>query len=492
MHLHGDLLGKKVFVYDPHIKCTELDFKGYINRFSRIESLRQIGDLSKRLFNSNLMFLKVGEVPYTADILVDFAYKVIKYCSDSSIQPMTNNDIKYALKMCHKLYDVGVSKKEDRNNMALLTKLAYRQFIFQQNKFLNVTRCYYIYSSLWYKVQKASGIDIMTEIEKEIGIPYELALLFTYALLGTENSFFWIYDKNTIQEISDKTGRDLTVKSHEKYVKWCSGSFDDILANTHFLTPFIPFPIIETKLKPLQHKEAVFVAISPQLLFDKLTTGLYFSLTRRFNKGDKNNLFKEIYGHVFQEYVGQLLHYYCSSWKVIPEIMYKKQGQIVHSVDWLITKDTAMVLIEVKQSSIFLEAKQRPSINLIESDLRKTVFKAIEQLDRTEKDIISKKYKELAEFAGISKFVKIVVINDPLYNANMIVKDVLKNKIRDMSFQIINIGDFETILSCQNPAESLFKIIEYKSLYYNKMDFNEYICHQYPSASTSIEFLRPI
>ena len=203
---------------------------------------------------------------------------------------------------------------------------------------------------------------------------------------------------------------------------------------------------------------------------------MYFHLIDRFRKGNKRNKFKELFGYVFQEYVGELLHFYFHNWDVIPEIKYKKgKGKFQDSADWFVTKDDKLIIIEVKQSSIFLKSKQNPSMDVITSDLRKTVIKAVKQLSVTERDIKEKKYPELKIFENIDSFLKLIVINDPLFNANFLVKTILKKEVEDITFQIININDFETILSSQSHAESLFDVLYFKSLEDNEMDFNEYI-----------------
>ncbi|MBU1370400.1 MAG: hypothetical protein KJ754_02510 [Bacteroidetes bacterium] len=493
MELFGTFLGKKLYRYDPNIECTELDFRKYVSHFNRTVTLRDICQISKKLFHSSEQFFLIDTVPVNPDILCDFAYKIIKYCSEKSTQVMTESQMGHALKMCHKLLDVDFVEANKKDAIALLIKLSYRQFIFQTKNFNNFARNYYIYNDLWMRVQHSKRIDILKEIEDEIGIPYNFALFFAYALIGNKSGHFWIYEEKAIEEINEITGLSLTVQFHIKFVKWCSGTFEDILKPKHELPPFVQYPIVETKSKPLVNKGEVFMIISPQFLHDKLTSGLYFRLIDRFRKGNSSNKFKELFGYVFQEYVGELLHYYFHSWNVIPEIRYKKgKGIFQDSADWFVIKDDKLIIIEVKQSSIFLKSKQNPSMDAIISDLRKTVIKAIEQLNITERDIKVQKYTELSIFKNVDSFVKLIVINDPLFNANFLAKTILKNEIEDLNFQIININDFETILSCQSPTESLFDLLYYKSLEDNENDFNEYIYKIFPDAPNNIEFLLPI
>ncbi|MGD0078105.1 MAG: hypothetical protein ABSB91_05705 [Sedimentisphaerales bacterium] len=293
--------------------------------------------------------------------------------------------------------------------------------------------------------------------------------------------------------VNQKTELSFSAEFHKIFTKWCSGTYDSILGQNNLLPPFVRYPIIETKATPLAGKGEVFLVLSQHLLHDKLTSGLYFYLIDRFNEGNNKNKFKEIFGYVFQEYIGELLRSYFDTWKVIPEIKYKKEGRkIQDSVDWFIKKDDKLIMIEVKQSSIFLKAKQNPSIQEIISDLKKTVIRAIEQLNTTEEDIRSNKYPELCEFNNIKSFVKLIVVNDPLYNANYLVKKIMSKEVADLKFQVINISEFEILLSNQKQSESLFDILYYKAVEDNEMDFNEYFIKIFPGEHHNIDFLMPI
>jgi hypothetical protein len=494
MEFIGTLLGKKLFTYDPDIECFESDFKKFASQFNRVKTLRAICSISSQLFRSNKDVFMVNHVPVREDLLFDFAYRVIKYCDDIKQLEMSNGQIELALRMCHKLFDNNFAEIHQRKDAKeILSKLSYRQFVFQQKNFNNFARNYYIYTDLWYRLIYAKSIDILNEIEAEIGVPYDHAILFAYALAGNEHGHFWVYNKKTIEELNEKTGLALTADSHRKFITWCSGDYEAILSQDAQLPPFVRYPIIETKTKPVENEDEVFMVISQQFLHDKLTSGLYFYLADRFNKGDKRNDYKEIFGHVFQEYVGELLRYYFNTWKVVPEIKYKKGKHYSQdSVDWFVIKDDKLIMIEVKQSSIFLTSKQNPSMEKIKSDLKKTIIHGVKQLEISENDIRSKKYHELHRFGHVNNFTKLIVTNDPLYNANLVVKTILQNEIDDLNFQIININDFETLLSSQRYAESLFDILSFKALDHNEMDFNEYISNMFPQASCMVEFLEPV
>lgn len=493
MKLVGTLHDKQLYVYDPNIKCSEDDFKQFVSQFSRIETLRQICSISSQLFLEGKSIYKIGEVPVREDLLYDFAYRIIKHCDDKTERQMNDGEVELAFKMCYVLNDAELITKKRRNAFEILTMISYRQFHYQQHNYNNFARNYYIYTNLWYRLPISQSIDILSEVKSEIGMPYEYAILFAYALAGNKNGHFWIYDEKIIEELKNSTGLNLSVDDHSKFVDWCSGDYDGILNQNNQLPPFVRYPIIETKSKPVENNDEVFLIASQQLLHDKLTSGLYFYLMDRFNKGKGKNKFKEIFGLVFQEYVGEILRYYFTAWEIIPEIKYKKMKKNTQdSVDWFLIKDDKLIMIEVKQSSIFINSKYNPSIGGIKSDLRQTVMHGVKQLKTSERDIKSKKYQKLHRFRNVKSFMKLIVVNDPLFNANYIVKNLFKDEISDLSFQIININDFETLLSSQSASESLFDILDYKTLNYNEMDFNEYIYRMFPDAKSNIEFLEPI
>src|SRR6266567_423909 len=300
---------------------------------------------------------------------------------------MTVAQLELALRMCHRLNDIA-STREHRNAYEILLYIAYRQFTFQEKNFNNFARNYYLYVHLWQRLTSCQHVDVLSEIDSEIGIPYDFAILFAYAICGNKNGHFWIYDENEIDKLNCKTGLRLTIASHEKFIKWCSADYYTFLAHNTELPPFLRHPIVATHSKPVQNKGDVFVVVSKQYVHDKLTSGLYFHLIDRFNKGGSHNKYKECFGYVFQEYIGELLRFYFKNWDVIREVRYKKgKHHFQDSVDWFVLKDDKVIMVEVKQSSIFSKSKHSPSIESVKNDLNTTIIHATKQLNTSYADI---------------------------------------------------------------------------------------------------------
>jgi len=495
MNLIGKFYGKNIYLYDPGIDYTEEDLRKLLSQFKRIEILRKISQCSVKLFN-NKTRLEISGVLITNDVLLDLAKATIQYSSDTISVVIPEEAFIHLIKMCHKIYDKHLGP-ETTDPEEVIMALAYRQFIFQEKNFNLFARNYYLYKHLWKSVDNAKDFDILAEINSIIGVPLETCLAFTYSVLGNKNGYFWpsIYNTDTLNKFGKKLHHSISKEDFMNWLQWCSGDYDDILSVNQPINPFVLYPILNTRTKPQPDLEEVYIVISHQLLHNKVTSGLYYALMEKFNRGTQDNPFKERFGYVFQKYVGKLLSYYFKTWEVIPEIKYKKEHNVQQdTVDWFLLKQDRLLMIEVKQSSLFLKAKTTSKIDDISNDLTSTIVKAARQLQTSRKDIISKRYDELALFKDAKCIESMIVVNDPLYNANNIVKNLLKKNIPEIDFNIhiININDLEIMLSNQVESESFFDILADKSIKFPDYDFKEYNVMMFPpNDKAEITFLMP-
>jgi hypothetical protein len=490
--LVGRLLGKEIYSYDPGFDCTEEDLHRLLSNFRRIEMLRMISQCSLRLFNNDNR-LEISGVPITNDILLDLAAATIKHSTDAASSDPSDELFLLSVKMCHKLVDKHLAL-QTTNPEEILMLFAYRQFSYQEKNFNAFARNYYLYKHLWKTIPSAKDIDVLSEIEKIVGVSFEKCLTFAYAALGNGDGHFWPYTSEVLAELGNHLNLDMSGTDFATWLSWRSGTYSDVLACEDLLTPFATYPILETKTKPRSDLGEVYIVISHQLLHNKITSGMYYALADAFRKEGERNSFREKFGYVFQAYVGQLLSYHFKKWKVIPEIRYRKGGKVQQdTVDWFLLKEDRLLMIEVKQSSIFLEAKVTAKMEAISRDLRTTLAKAATQLQTTMRDIQSRQYPELAQFNGVKHLESMIVLNDPLYNANTIGKQLIQGQVPSVDFNIhiINISDLEILLSNQIEKESLYDMIEYKSLTAPKQDFKEYTITMFPEGNVGVPFLIP-
>jgi hypothetical protein len=392
--------------------------------------------------------------------------------------------------MCHKLFDKSIKSNEDV--FEILMKLGYRQFRYQEPLFNLLARSCYIYFELWNNVPKASDLNVLEEIKNIIGVPYHVAIAFVMALVGNKDGYFFPYSKKELLAFGYALGEELDENCHVRFLKWCSSEYKTYHDHRSFLNPLYLFPIIDTKTKPRNDLENVFIIASYINLYHKITTGIYYCLIDKFNYGSAKNVFKEKYGYVFESYVGILLKEHLKEWTIVPEIRYKKGKNFIDSVDWLVMKNDKLLLIEVKQSSVFLKSKMLAKLDIIKQDLKKTLIKAVKQLERTYTDIKLKSFPELSQFFDVNEIRMLIVTNDPFYNANSIGKKLIAEEIHkiDFDYDIINICEFETLLDNQLKSESLFDILSYKNLTQKEMDFKEYILEMYPNGIGQMHFLK--
>jgi len=489
MHLKGTLLGKQLHAFNPDVTCSEDDLQKYFSNFSRLGVLKCISKEASNLFLSGeSIVLYNDEVPITDELLQSVTDKAIRYSLKESLTIPTNKSFEYLLRLCHKRSqdELGI-----REPLEIMTILAYRQFQFQEDKFNLFARYNYIYSHLWRELDLDNPINLEKEIENIIGIPYKLALIYTQMILTSDDGCFFIYSDELLKKANEKSVFTINSKTFSTFVAWCSGSYEKLIKHSDEVNPFALYPIINSKTTPELGRGELFFMVSSGLMYQRVTSSIYFELIKKFNKGGKNNEFKMKFGNVFQEYVGRLLKEHFDTWEIVPEIKYKKSKAIHQdSVDWFLLKEDKLIVIEVKQSSIFLQSKKYAHLTNIHDDLKKTVIKAASQIRTTIEDVRSKKYKELSKFSAVREIQSLVVLGDPLYNANNLVKDLIKDECTDVDFQIINIGDLERLLANQKDGETLFDVLSYKRLKYPETDFKEYIIEMYPNGNKTNGFLK--
>jgi len=196
MERKGTFLDKIIYSYDPGIECTIDDLINVISRYKRIETLRLISQLSVKIFFKGYL-IELEGVPITNDIVIEAALYVIKHSNDDTTQIISEHELLLLIKMCHKLHDENLVQKTT-DGREILMHFGYRQFVFQEKLFNNLSRNYYLYNHLWYKVRQVSDIDILSEIESILGLPYEIALMFTYASVGNKNGYIFPYEKEVM------------------------------------------------------------------------------------------------------------------------------------------------------------------------------------------------------------------------------------------------------------------------------------------------------
>lgn len=466
----GTIHGKRFFVEEYGLDCSESNATEFLKYFKRVEILRDIAEVSSFIFmkDDKSIIQKYG-FKVNDNLLVNAAFLAVKYCKDREYLNVRMNEAAkiHFLRMCGSLIDKrNTETTKDPDELLLLH--SYKQFSSQENYYNKLVRNYYMYQYLWSKSDVQQKLDIISEIKEMTGVSLRVASLLLFTSL--KSSYLRPYKEDFFKLFNAKTGENANTCDHILFLKWVSSSFDEILNWKREVNVFHDKPVIDTKIKPVSDLDSVYTVVSHSLLYDKVTSGLYYSLAKKHDGGGKNNIFKTVFGTVFEKYVGELLEYYLPDYEVIPEIKYNRQMN--KTVDWLLKKGDRSILIEVKQSALYLKAKNTGKINV-----SKTVFKAVKQLINTENEIKLKTYPELKNFNGIKSFIKIVVTYDRIYFANSIIKADLNKKIaEDHVFEIMDINNFESLLICsKNQKKDVWDILSDKIKNAYEMDYNEFL-----------------
>jgi hypothetical protein len=481
----GTLLGKRIFTYDDKKKCNFDKLIKEYKIFDKIQLLRFFSDLSTELFKVKENILVFSGIPVNVDFINYCILLALKHCTGfkTDISPIERDNI---LKISHPWYQYEISNNKE-NPIEYMVKIAYRQFVYQLSLFV-IARSIYIYNYLW-PLKYNSLFNINNAFLEIYGISYDKVLFYGMALAASNDSYFYasVYKSN----FKSQTTIEIQDGDFEKFIKLVSLDDNGFIAyKGSLLNPISKYPILQTDFYPPDMKEPVNLILSKACLFNKIIYGVYYDLLEYNMESNGKNDFKTVFGHVFQEYIGVLLKAHFTKWRITPEIKYSKDKNNIDTIDWFIQRGKNLVAIEVKQSSIYLSAKNEGNIDVLKSNIEQNIIKAIRQLDKTEEDIFSHKYAELEQFKRIENIQRLIIIADPLYLGNLIVNMLFDDILVKTKTHIINISDFESLLDLQKNKESLFYLLESKLEKENiNMDFTEFIHKKYGMCRTNNKFL---
>lgn len=313
--------------------------------------------------------------------------------------------------------------------------------------------------------------------EETLGISFDHLFFHAFSVLASDKSYFYKNVSEIEEQVNTRLGLAISEETENAFLAWSAASLDAIRTYQGPLENALhDYPIVETGIIPPGGEKEVYLLITKNCLSLKLAQYLYFDFIDKYSVPGKGNVFKQTYGSAFQEYIGVLLNNHFRSWDVIPEIRYLKKKNQVDTVDWILRRNDRVVLIEVKQSSVFLDTKISGSLESFKLDCRKTLCKAFAQLNTTRDDINSGAYPELEFLRPIHKVELLCVVADPLYFGNILLPE-LGADFPEM--HVINIADLEDLLEIQKNDQNLHYLLGKKrkrgSL--QAMDFKEYNIH---------------
>lgn len=482
----AELNGKIIRAHNQSIKLTLEQKQEFFGHLKTLETLRSICTLS----NCHFMKSEYSEykgVPYNDNILCIAAQLILMFSNRNTGEQPTDEGLKYILQIA-----LGVEEQKlavyKESPLSLLMKVAYDQTWLYEKPVQSIGRVWAIYNYAWKLVPKQK-LDPLSEIKRIVGISYEEILVYGFLASSQKEGHLFELSVNDIELVSKETGLMLAMDGQTKFLSWISCSYEDFIKETQ-PEMYVKCPIINSQESVRGYRSCPYFIPAPNALFARMSLGLYHDLARKFDKGRGDNQFKVEYGKAFEKYIGMLLKLFLTSYEVNPEIEFGTKGKKQASVDYLVMKNNALVLIEVKQSSIHSSAKATGNIEQMMRDFETSVIKAIKQIRSTELGI--KTDKMFDKFNKCKTIIKIIVFGDPLYNSNGLITNLLKEKANidasDIGF--INISDLERLLDIQSSEQNFADLLEDRLLNFNRYDFREFMLKKYDLSKQELPVFR--
>ena len=486
----------KVFSYE--------DLRKFLSGFQLNKALSLVGEISYDLFMHPQPFRLINEKPVAEYMLAYIALQLIKSSKDKRNKLMTGSDLSIACEMCLNLEDpIYQDHKFDEFNI----RLGNSQLDFDRDKKNSLSRALAIYKKLWHKFDP-NQLDIDESIKKITRLSLEESLFLSYFFAFSSGKGYFCQKRfpETVRSSQDKSKiiNSLKPSNQKSFIDWVSCDYalfrkDEELSlnpscDQYRFNPLKKYPVVTPDRNLIQTGTKTYIVPVPRLLYERVSRGIYFDLANYYQGEGSDNLFKTSFGHVFQEYVGNLLRETINYAEVIKEWVYAKPND--KTPDWIICAEGKAILVEVKQSGLYLRSKSSGNIEDVKNDIKKTVASAVKQLWTFEDNIHNGKYENLEPIRDCEIVERLVVIYDSSYFFNSILRsatlEIFPNIPRNYSWHVVSVEELEQILGLTDL--SLFEILKEKRLDSRGylMDFKNYVARKYRGKAVRNKYLDSI
>jgi hypothetical protein len=481
------IAGKPVFVYDPGPKTSPSELRKLLRRHSTFPTIAGLGELCGQIWARGVPGGMLGEVPLPLHAIPYLALLSIEVSNDYRGGPMSVTDLARIARAYLALDepDFGRLGEDERAAFSFLLRTGGR-FDFQRELRHQLPRIVLLLRDIWPRVEKARALSPTDDLVMLTGLDLDRLLFFGWAFsqAGTKGAF---------EPYTESQGFPLfSLEAQATFLSWASADYQMLrrmgaearaaLPNDTFdpyrFNPLAVFPIV----RPDRQNGRTYVLPCQRLLFDRVHRGLYHLLAEHHRGGGaKENPFRSAFGYVFQEYIGHLLRPALGTSRVHGERRYRLGAAECDSVDWIVIEGEVGVLVEVKQSALSLPARSLGDMVAARADLKKTIVKAVRQLEQTEAAIKTAR-QGLEDLAGVREFERLVVTYDTLYFGNSFMRELVREELGPGSphVHVCAVEDFEYLLGrCR--MEGLHSILRRKRFDPNGgdgMDFKDWLAYE--------------
>lgn len=517
LELKGMLAGKRIMVSSGRGgPSTVTELRDFLRRFQCSDILRILGAAGEQVEDApDDIVMTIGNeampahaIPYLALLAIEESSDLVPptwgFCSlllgPSGRQMvrfvretgMTTPDVERAVQLSHNLRD-PISVEADGDGDAGLEcalRMANAQFLHQGPLNYLLPRTLLLYRDIWPRVEKANAVSPCDDLARLTGLQLEQILLLGKAFFAwTKGGFFRPCRADQLAE-GGKLASFLTPDAQARFLDWISADYDTIRSKAakfvprdaeydpYRFNPLIEHPIVRPQIQPLGEttdSQRIYLLPCRRLLLTRVTSGLYHDLANAHAGAASENPFRTAFGHVFQQYVGDLLKAAFGA-KVREEWPYDNG---VDTPDWFVVEGDTVVVIEVKQSAQFLASKMWGHLDDLRKDLRKTLGHAMSQLHRFD-SALARRAPGLESLSHIRGIERLIVSYDEISWANWVLRDVAREVSgvpADFTAHFASVHDLERMLShCWQG--SLFGLLERKRLGDDgqaEMDFHDWL-----------------
>ena len=432
----GDLAGKNIITYGSRggKEYSPNDIGQYLRKFKLNDALSLIGELSYKIFKSGKGLHTIKNIPVFDGVLAYLSMRLIESSNDYHSKDMTVEDLLKAIDMYLGLPDPF---QEDSDNLqGFLIRFGSSQFDYDREARHLLPRTLIIYENLWTKSGNCNQVDIANAIKSFSGLNLQEILVLSFAFLGSaKNGFFRLIED--VDQYPDTLKSYFDINKQKAFANWISCNYSyfrersrsDIPSAIDYekfrFNPLLLKPAIipDRNLKP--GSSQVYITPIPALIYRRVTTGLYFTLSEYFQDNNEKQ-FRKTFGEVFQEYVGLLLQKAVGESNVQQEWTYGPKKNRKATPDWFVIQNGTALLIEVKQSGLYLPAKQWGQLDEIHKDLTRNIGAGVHQMWEFEEDRRNGSCTVPDWLNGIEITERLVVTYDRSYLVNSVLRDEIR------------------------------------------------------------------
>ncbi len=449
-------------------------FYDTLRKYNLKDALQVITVLSQMIYRENptyhnfrpfALMCSNGEMLTTMAILADLTYHfILSGANDRNNAKISNkaffNGITLS-RLCHYHLDTQKFNEKNFNIYNLLQILAKEQGQMQLPIIPALARNFIMFEKIakaneLYEKRPNLSKSIFTQFEESLKMTYKEYFQITFLIFA-----FVLYDKRTVLEPKILASLDtkhiiFTLDKINQVLGYLSASYSDykLLASENIdLNPLYQKPIIKFDDK----RFGKYTCPNLSIFLEKCWNGLFYDAEKYYKENLQkisNDTIREVFGYIFEEYIGILIKETLPNATIYPEITYIKKKNQFHFFDWIIeierNKTKEYYLIEVKSSEVPNRYCYNEQLNdYYKQDVIKKLNKSIQKLsDIDNVDELAflkdKKVYPIFIFKDLP-FVNSTVINDLLISCAEDYQE-LRTKIKNNELYIFNVDSFENFI----------------------------------------------